>query len=134
MDELKVVTLPSGAMLKISLSPFKVARELYRAVLEEAKGLKFDPKQEIDVNMFKDLFCTAVSSRKIEETLWECFKKATYNGLGITEDTFEPLDARDDYLTACLEVAKVNILPFTKSLFAQYGTALGEIRNVLGLK
>lgn len=121
---MREVKLPSGALLKIGLSPFAVGKSLYQAVLEDAKGVDFTGQTELAV-LYRDLFCVAASSKKIEACLWECFKKCTYNsGNGdfrITEETFESVEARDDYLTVCVEVAKENILPFAKSLYAEYG-------------
>lgn len=126
----KSITLPSGAKLDITVSPFAISRALYQAVLEECKALKLDPKAEIDVNLWKDLFCTMMSSPRIQAALDECMKRVIYNGRKIDADTFEPVEARDDYFTVCIEVAKENILPFTKSLFAQYGAILEKLGAV----
>jgi len=123
--------LPSGAELEITLSPFATSRALFQAILDESKLLKLDPKADVDVNLLKDLFCTFLSSKKIEACIWECMKRATYNGLKITEDTFEPEAARDDYFSVCFETTKANILPFTKSLYAQYGHILAILKNSL---
>lgn len=128
---MKEVTLPSGATLKITLAPFTQSRDLYQAFLEELKGLKIDPTEEVDASFIKDLGCVALTSKKVETALWTCMQRATYNDLKITLDTFEPEASRDDYFTVCLEVAKVNIQPFTKSLYAQYGHVLGMLRGVL---
>jgi hypothetical protein len=121
---MKEVTLPSGAKLKITVSSFAVARDLFQAVSEELKGLHFEHSTEIDIGFFKDLFCTGMASKKIEKCLWECMKKATYNDLRISEDTFEPVEAREDYIPVMLEVAKENLVPFTKSLYASFGEVL----------
>jgi hypothetical protein len=115
------VVLPSGATLKISVSSFAVSKELFQAVTDELKGLNIQYSTEINIGFFKDLFCTGMSSKKIEKCIWECCKKATYNGLKITEDTFEPIEAREDYIPVMFEVAKENLLPFMKSLSAQFG-------------
>lgn len=123
------VDLPSGARLKISLSPFAVARDLYQAALEELKHLKLDPEAEVDANFYKDLFCTGLASKKIEKAIWKCMEKALYNDLKITEDTFEPEEARDDYFAVMFEVAKVNIHPFAKDLSAKYGHLLALVKN-----
>lgn len=123
--------LPSGAELKVTLSEFMVSKALYQAIAEEAKSLKLDPKAEVDVNLYKDLFCSALSSKRIEECLWECMKRATYNGVKITPDVFEPEDARDDYIVVCMEVARINVLPFMKSLYAQFSTVLPELMQFL---
>lgn len=111
----------------ITLSPFPVSKSLYQAILDEARVLHLDPKAQVDVNLFKDILCIGLSSKKIEERISECMKRATYNGLKITEDTFEPVAARDDYLTVCFEVAKENVLPFMKSLYAQYAPILENL-------
>lgn len=127
---MKELRLPSGAILKIGLASFAAAKSLFQAVSEEAKELKISAETEIDVSLMKDMFCVGISSKKIEAALWECMKKSTYNGLKITEETFEPEEARQDYLTVILEVAKENLAPFTKSLFAQYGDILKKANPV----
>lgn len=125
------IKLPSGAELKITPSEFKVSRELFQALLEELKGTKMDPEKEIDSNFFKDIFCTGFSSKRIEYSLGRCMERATYNNLKITDETWEPVEAREDYLMTCFEVAKVNIAPFTKSLYAQFSTMVEKLKNGL---
>lgn len=129
--ELKELVLPSGAVLKINPAPFADSRNLYQAVMEEFKVLKLDPAAEVDVNFMKDLLCTGLSSKKIELALTKCMQRATYNDLKITDATFEALEARDDYLTVCFEVAKENILPFMKSLYAQFAPMLEQVKKSL---
>ncbi len=126
------IDLPSGKVLDISTSPFADSRALYQAVLEEVKGLDIDPKTEMDVKFFKDLFCIGLSSKKIESALEKCFDRSTYDGKRITKDTFEPIEAREDYLDVCFHIAKENILPFTKSLSARYSHILEALKS--GLK
>lgn len=123
--------LPSGAELEINLSPFSISKSLYQAVLDELKSLKVDANTELDINFFKDVFCVGLSSKKIEFALDECMKRAIYNGLKIDKDTFEPAAAREDYIAVCFEVAKVNLIPFTKNLFAQYSPALEKLKSSL---
>ena len=120
---MKEVALPSGAVLKITPAPFAISKALYQAFLREAKGVKINSKMEM-VELFKEVFCIGFSSLEVEKALSECFKRCTYNSgngdLRIDESTFEPLSSRDDYMTVCIEVTKENILPFTKSLYAEY--------------
>lgn len=120
---MREVKLPSGAVLKITPSPFKEAKALYQALLKEARGIEFSSKTELAA-LYKDIFCIGFASDEIERHLWECFKRCTYNDgkgdLKIDESTFEPMSARDDYMTVCIEVAKENVLPFVKSLYAEY--------------
>lgn len=125
MNELKEITLPSGVILTITVPPFAVAKNLYQAVLEEAKALKISGEDEIDVNLFKDLFCVGLSSKKIDAALKECLKYSLYDNLKITDDLFENVKAREDYLTICMEVGKEAVLPFTKSLSVLFAKAKG---------
>lgn len=127
MDNLKEVKLKSGSVLKIMPAPFADAKALYQACLSELKTLKVDPNQEIDVNLFKDLFCAALASKEIEVHLWACMKRCLYNNERVNTGTFEPVEARGDYIEICVEVAKENVLPFGKSLYAEYFPQLEKI-------
>lgn len=117
MEEIK---LPSGAKLRLSPAPFTAAKDLYQAVLSEMKGLEVNAKDEMDVNFFKNIVCSGFSSKEIEDKLWVCLERCLYDGSKITEETFEPIKAREDYFTVQFEVAKVNLMPFMKSLYAKY--------------
>jgi hypothetical protein len=132
---MKEIKLPSGAVLKITPAPFAEARALYQACLEEFKSLKLDPEADVDANLYKDLFCAALASKKIEACIWKCLSRVIYNDgsgdLKVTEDTFEPVNRRDDYITVCYEVASENIRPFMKSLYAQYGQILATVQSSL---
>lgn len=127
---MKEVQLPSGAILKITVAPFKDSKALYQAVVEELKAIKIDATVEmnpaINITFYRDLLCTLLPSKKIEAALWECMKRSLYNDNRMSEATFEPVETRDDYLYACFEVAKENILPFMKSLYAEYAPLLGK--------
>jgi hypothetical protein len=120
---MREIKLPSGAVLKIGVSPFEVSKALYQAILEEAKAVAFVSTTEM-ASVYKDIFCVGLSSKKIEACLWECFKKCIYNSgkgdLKIDKDTFEPVEARSDYVAVCIAVAKENIDPFVKGLYAEY--------------
>lgn len=118
---MKQIDLPSGAKLEIGLAPFKEANRLLKAFTLENKGSTIESRTELDVNLLKDLFCTSISSELINDALWECAKRCTYNGLKITPELFEPENARQDYLVVMWEVGKANLVPFMKSLFAKLG-------------
>lgn len=136
---MKEIALPSGAVLKIMPAPFVEARALYQALMEEIRNIKVDPTADIDVNLYKDLFCVCLSSKRVEACLWQCMKRVTYNANGvgdlkITQDTFEPVENRDDYLKVCFEVGEENIRPFMKSLFAEYRRILTMVQSALALR
>lgn len=121
------IKLENGS-LQITPANFVTAKALYQALLEEGKSLKIDPEAEVDANLFKDVFCAGLSSKKIEACLKECMKTVSYNGFKASEnDTWEPQEARVDYFTACFEVTRINIQPFTKNLYAQYQRVLAAL-------
>lgn len=134
MENSKIVKLPSGAELRITLAPFADSKALYQAVLEELKSLKLNEEDDIGANLIKDLFCVGFSSKKIESALNKCFERVTYNDLKISSDTWEPIEARDDYMKACMEVAKENILPFVKSLSVEFSHVFPMIVSDLALR
>ena len=115
------ITLTSGAELDVALAPFKDAHDLQRAMAAELKEIKIASDMDItSVDFMKNIICSAISSDKIMNCLNVCMKRCTYNNLKITNDTFEPEEARGDYLQCCVEVAKANLLPFLKGLTAQF--------------
>lgn len=131
---MRELTLPSGATLRIEISSFPVSKALYQAVLRELKGLSFTANAETG-ELLKEFFCLAFSSMQVEACLWECFKKCAYTNkegttTKITPDTFESEESREDYFSACVEVAKDNIAPFMKSLFASFKTGLVIIDGI----
>lgn len=112
--------LPSGAKLRITLAPFKEGKELYQAILKEFKSLKVSEKDQIDVNMFKDIFCTLLSSNEIESAILKCAERCLYDNSKINDETFEDENARQDYIETLYLIAEANIRPFVKALFAKY--------------
>lgn len=130
---MKEIDLPSGALLKITPASFSEAKALYQAVLEEIKGIEISSKEDL-TSVFKNFACIAFSSKKIEQCLEVCFKRCLYNcGKGdfkIDKDTFEPIENRVDYMSVCVEVAKENLMPFMKSLYAEYQRFLTILPDV----
>lgn len=131
MNEVKKIDLPSGAVLTLTLAPFKDGKELFQAFAEELKSLKIDPNADVDANFFKDIFCSSICSKKFEAALEKCKARCLYNDLRIDDSTFEPEKARDDYLQVNYEVARANIMPFTNSLYAKFSQVLGRLAPFL---
>ena len=105
--------LPSGVELEITKTPFAVSRALFKAVIENSKNA--DIRGPEDYFGMVRVFIDSLVSATVEKPLWECMKYALYNKLKIDADTFEPEEAREDYLPVCLEVAHHNLRPFLKS-------------------
>jgi hypothetical protein len=119
-------TMPSGAELEIALAPFQDAKTLCKKVARELKTIKMDGKEEIfddkmNINpmLIKDALLTVIDSEEIEEAISVCMKRCTYKGVRIDKDSFDSEESRGDYFQVCYEVAKENLLPFMKGLFAQ---------------
>jgi hypothetical protein len=129
---LKEVKLPSGAVLKITPAPFVAAKALYQAVLKELRGIPMNTNTDVAA-LYKDVFCAGASSKEIEACVWECLKKCLYCVDGVDNrilpEVFEPVKAREDYTTICLEVAKENISPFVKSLLSEFGPILTSLKK-----
>jgi hypothetical protein len=129
---MKEFTLTSGAILKMGNLPFSVSKSLLQAVFEEIKSVKISSQAEI-LQVAKDIFCAGITSKKVEIALAECFKKCIYcdkrGELKIDDDTFEPSEAREDYIEVCTLVMKESLTPFSKSLFVQLKMLLGIIEQ-----
>lgn len=128
---MREVKLPSGATLKVTVSPFAVSRALYQAFLRELRSVPVFGGAK--ANVYKDIFCASFASPEIEAWLWKCFERCTVSGaagdLKIDQDTFEPEDRRADYTQVCIEVATDNVFPFGKSLYAEFQRVLAMIEG-----
>lgn len=125
---MKEVTLPSGAVLKIGLAPFSDSKELFQAIMEEMKTVSLN-MEEIDYDFLKNMLCTGFGSKRVEAAVNKCWAKCLYNGVRIDADTFESLEAREDYLTVYSEVAMANVTPFTKNLLSLLSPLMSTIRQ-----
>lgn len=121
--------LPSGALLDIKKIPFSEAKALYQAVVEELKAVKIDTNAEME-NLFKDIFCISVASKKVDDRLKVCMERCLYDGLKITDSTFEDEKARLDYSVVCFEVMQEAIGPFLKGLYAESNRLIAMILSV----
>lgn len=123
---MKEIKLPSGADLKMNLAPFEDSKNLYQALLEEAKGVNFSASSDM-IGVCRDIFCIAFSSKKIEKMVLKCAERCLYNDLPIKADVFESNEARQDYFDMMFEIAMENVMPFTKSLYARYKVILEKL-------
>jgi hypothetical protein len=114
------VVLDNGSKIRISLASFELGKEFYQIVSEEMLRLKMNFNDDIDTNFFKDLICVFLSSKKIENHLWLLARNCLYNDQKITKELFEDEKARGDYFEVMYQIAKRNIDPFVKALFAKY--------------
>ena len=118
------VTLISGAVLKGSIAEFAVGLELYQSMISVLGDVDIDPQDELNIKLLKSLMSKILSDKNLEKSIWACMSRMTYNDQKITKDTFEPIEARQDYIEVLKEVALFNAAPFTKNLFVQFQTLL----------
>jgi hypothetical protein len=121
----KEFKLKSGnAVLRVNNIPFDEAEALYNALMIEMKGIRFTREEMGDV--FKNVFCNGFSSPLVKEKLWSVFKRCQYcdkrGELKIDKDTFEPSEARGDYVEVCVLVVQEVCSPFLNGLYAEFKT------------
>jgi len=124
------VSLPSGAVLEMTLAPFLEGERLFSATAECLKSVKIDGLDTENLSAsfesLKNVLLACLTSKAMKDALLDCLKRCTYNGQRITSwDIFEDLNARMDYLNICWEVCKFNLAPFTKNLFSKFSMSLG---------
>ncbi len=131
---MKEITLGSKNVLKIGVIPFDDAKGLYQLLLKELKNVKFASKDEM-ANVMKDVFCAGFSSKEVELALWNIFKRCQYcdkrGELRIDKDTFEPLEAREDYIEVCTATITEVVSPFSKGLYAAFQTLFEKAGGAL---
>lgn len=136
--------LESGAVLEVTMAPFEDAEALLEAVMQETESIQINLgadfgsfedflaqggiKTEL-INTVKNAVCRILGSRKVKDAIWICMKRATYNGLKITRETFEPEQSRADYITIAKEVLWFNLSPFFKSLALKFSEKLRKAPN-----
>lgn len=138
MNEKK--TLASGNVLLLQMATFTVANRLLKAIANELKTVKVGDalnlsagmsveklhQMDLPVDALKDLVCQMLASDGVEAALRECMKGCQYNGEAIGKDTFEPEEARQDYLPTAWEVIRLNLVPFFSGLSLKLSTAKPE--------
>lgn len=121
----EIVILNSGSKLELGMAPFVVGMRLFKTVANELKvvdvqlnleDMNLRKLADKDINTFKNAILQLVGSDALEASLFECMKRCLYNGEAINVKTFEPEDARADYLPVAWEVMKYNLAPFFRNL------------------
>jgi hypothetical protein len=123
--------LPSGAKLSITTATFERALELFKAYSEEMKNLPITEAMSVGI-MEKNLFCTLIDSKRVENALKECMKSVRYDGGEVSLDTFKEPEKWGDYVDVLWEVAGDNLNPFMKNLSARFPAAAGILKISLG--
>lgn len=124
------IQLPSGSVLKVTPLPFQEAVEVKQMIADELSRIEVDLSginivkiTEVDVLRFSKPMMQILSNKKIATMAQRCFKRCTYNGIKIDENTFEDVAARQDYLPCCFHALRENLTPFFASLLSSLKTS-----------
>lgn len=131
-------TTESNAEVVINMANFIDASRLRVAVLGAIKesgveiskvdiekllsGVKEDMGAAVKSGALDSLLDMVISldcSEKVNNEIFNCLKRSTYNSEKITRDTFNELEARGDYYHIVIMCLKVNLTPFFKTLFSK---------------
>jgi hypothetical protein len=126
----RTLTLVSGARLDITISPFAIAKKLADAVSMDFERLGIVESMD-SFKAITKIGVKGFSSRRIDKALKDVWPRVLYNKKRVTDDTWESLEARGDYIQARMEVVKENVLPFLKPYLAKYSHLLDQARSVL---
>lgn len=99
-------TLKSGAVLHVSIPPFREALALLKALTTASAGM---PSTE-------DIARAFLSSSEAEHAVHKCFARCTYDGQRLTEELLDDPKyterLRLDYVEICSRVIEVTCGPF----------------------
>jgi hypothetical protein len=127
-------TSSNGANITINASSFG------DALLLKKEAVKIIKKSNIDIASidldFKNLKIEAIqkiinilleadSNDDFEKAVFNCLKRCKYNDLKITRDTFEEIEARENYYEIVTKCIIENLSPFIKPLVSLYTQQVG---------
>jgi len=120
--------LPSGAVLDVTPLDFEPAFEVSQTITRLIGLLDVDLKSldtekwgsvaDIELDAIKRPFSQILSNRELVKDANKCLAKCTYNGIRVSEKTWQPAEARKDYLYACFYALKENVFPFFEGVFS----------------
>ena len=117
------ITLKSGAILILGTPSFAHGMKLFKVIVNELKLVDLDLSTldlrafaGKDINSLKNAIFPLLGSDALENAIFDCAMKSTYNSMKITRDTFTPDEARADYLPVAWEVIKHTLRPFFVNL------------------
>lgn len=128
--------LPSGAILVVTVAPFKDAWTLMKASLKTLKGMELKPEDlrrdmasladsPSVISVFLDRIVEFATSPEVESALWQCAQRALYIPAGslvefpgehVSANLFDDPKfgntAREDYARIIAGIMEVNCKPF----------------------
>jgi hypothetical protein len=129
----------NGVEVRINIADFitsmKLKKEVFKAVKDSNIALsKLDldkllsgHKENISgavksgaLDSLMEVILTVDSNDKVEEAIFKCLARCTYNGEKITRSTFEPIEARENYYETIIYCLMENLSPFYAPLRSKF--------------
>lgn len=125
---MKEFTSSTGTKVAIHEASFKDAIALKNSAQKAflAQGIALS----IETDLMQAIFALD-SNEEVSKNIFKCLARSTYGSLKITEETFEPVEARNDYYEIVLACLEVNLLPFFKALTSKLAEAQANKESVL---
>lgn len=121
------ITVPSGAKVNINVAPFLEVMRLKSAIQRSFADSKIEINFNDNISEMVKTIMEIDSDPEVGKYLFKCLERCTYNGEKITENTFEPEKAREDYYDIVIECLKVNLSPFFKGLVSKWNGISGSL-------
>lgn len=106
------LAVPSGAEVVINCAPFQDALVLKHAIEREAA-----------IALTGGMISTILivdSSPAVNDALWPCLARCTYQGQKIQKSTFDAKESRADYYPVIRKCIEENLGPLGESLYSQF--------------
>lgn len=125
----KEVTLKSGKKLTMQYAQFEVQMDLLSALVEEATKLNLNiiDKDALSLGLTK-LIAIAMTAKGIDSIFWRCANTCLYDENRITQQTFNEVENRKDFLEVKYWVLFFNLEIFFSSQFGEL-SALKNLRD-----
>lgn len=109
-------TATSGAKVKINVADFEDAQNLKFAIQKALKSENIELKNlgdilSSDVWPLAKIALAVDCSKEVNDAIWPCLVRCSYNSEKITKQTFEPVNARQDYYEIVASCVKENVGP-----------------------
>lgn len=136
MEEMKIVKLKSGSILKIGSTPFETSKGLFQAVVKNLKSVELPKGVTTYEGFVGALLGAQLSDTEIEKWLWACMNRCLYQHtelkkeLKIDPSIFENMNHREDFIEICIEVGKENLQPFMKALYLALPHLMATLESI----
>jgi len=130
---------PSGKKIVINPADFCDVLDLKNAIQKAAiaSGLDIPTSlsaelmdQDIDLSGLIKTALTVDSDKDVQECAFKCLTRCTRGGEKITKETFDDIEAREDYYDIVLSCFKVNLTPFFKPLLSKLSPFLDKMSKI----